>query len=546
MKQLLFYIMLFFTPLSLWGQHQSISFDSRCEICDNGIDDDGDGIADCFDLDCFKYLYPEDPSGLKGEEIVTARKGQSSACLDETPSGELWSFINNNQKYLAAKGINSTREAEIELAGLATCVTSALVSATLDYSISWFELSIQGGQDKDYFSLETVREVFSKHGAAIGTNSLLACVEGVNPFKLKLGRVQQFMLNAGYGAIAGFASKAEEEYNIHSESKCSIEEIILEKLPWGEVLKSASTEAIISMLTEGIGSELGPIISSNAARAEEVIKKWFKDSKIWEELSKRFLKNASELFPNLPNLKDLPDNLKIAINDLSLSEGDLIQLNDNLRNLPFKDYLEKGGNNLLKDKIAAWKVLKDVDFVSLGFKLDVDNLEELASAFAKSRKEGVDLIADIDSFESNKSFYFFELYGIQDAVGAWLLSPTRRGEHLESIANVRGRQTKVDYYDNVTQTATSVKSTNLFAKTYQDISKLEEVWRKYVDDLAGASFPISHAGIDVGDALNPVNNRNLHLIFPHDTPSADQQSVLNSLTTYANSRGITVTFEHLE
>lgn len=104
----------------------------------------------------------------------------------------------------------------------------------------------------------------------------------------------------------------------------------------------------------------------------------------------------------------------------------------------------------------------------------------------------------------------------------------------------------MDYYDPATQAATSVKSTNLFSESYQDISILEDTWRRYVDDLDAANFPIIYDNVTVGGNTTPVNNKVLHLIMPTGTPSSDQQGVLDQIIAYANSKGITVTFEKLD
>ena len=94
------------------------------------------------------------------------------------------------------------------------------------------------------------------------------------------------------------------------------------------------------------------------------------------------------------------------------------------------------------------------------------------------------------------------------ANGIWDENPFRRGNELEDVANVPEIQTpstfpKIDYYDAATQTATSVKSTDLFAKTYQSNDLLEELWQDYVNKLvdnpSGNVFPITQGGLTIGN-----------------------------------------------
>lgn len=52
MKKILLYTLLLFAPIFLWGQTTTTSFNLRCEDCETEGDEDGDGFADCEDLDC--------------------------------------------------------------------------------------------------------------------------------------------------------------------------------------------------------------------------------------------------------------------------------------------------------------------------------------------------------------------------------------------------------------------------------------------------------------------------------------------------------------
>ena len=62
-----------------------------CEICDNGIDDDGDGYIDCYDLDCISTN-----ESLKNR-IVKSRRSEICYLLSETCVSSIDLFIKNTE-----------------------------------------------------------------------------------------------------------------------------------------------------------------------------------------------------------------------------------------------------------------------------------------------------------------------------------------------------------------------------------------------------------------------------------------------------------------
>ena len=192
------------------------------------------------------------------------------------------------------------------------------------------------------------------------------------------------------------------------------------------------------------------------------------------------------------------------------------------------------------------------------FRKNVDYLDYTDDYLTRTGKSKRQFLDDLDDFEDPKKIFLDELDDTpasgtyaNNPTGVWNENPFVRGNAIEDVANVPGTQTpptfpKIDYYDAGSQTATSVKSTDLFAKSYQDITRLEDLWKSYVDDISGQIFPISQGNLTIGDLSNPVSNRVLHIVTPYDTPLPGQQSIITTIQNYANSKNVTVVFENIE
>jgi hypothetical protein len=190
----------------------------------------------------------------------------------------------------------------------------------------------------------------------------------------------------------------------------------------------------------------------------------------------------------------------------------------------------------------------------------LENTNDYLSRTGRSKQEFLD---ELDAYDGSKETFLDELADTPAGgtyadfpTGAWNENIRIRGNALEDGCVLKfmpgqvqtpGNFPKIDYFDEAAELATSVKSTDLFASTYQNVSKLEELIMRYVDDLADASFPITHSGVIIGQpGVNPVSARRLHMIFPFDTPLPGQSGILEFAESYANSRGVQFTHEFLE
>lgn len=87
--------------------------------------------------------------------------------------------------------------------------------------------------------------------------------------------------------------------------------------------------------------------------------------------------------------------------------------------------------------------------------------------------------------------------------------------------------------------ATSIKSTDLNAKTYQSISVLKRQLKGYVDTVANynGTGPNGWAGVTIKP--NQITGRGLDLAIPN-AGTAAQQAAIRDAITYGASKGVTV------
>jgi hypothetical protein len=88
--------------------------------------------------------------------------------------------------------------------------------------------------------------------------------------------------------------------------------------------------------------------------------------------------------------------------------------------------------------------------------------------------------------------------GVPEKEGAWLLQPLSRGRVLEDkIAQgipgdkLLGNFPKIDVFDQLTGKATSIKTIDFDAKTYQNVGNFERKVSQYANDLATLSANLS-------------------------------------------------------
>ncbi len=121
-------------------------------------------------------------------------------------------------------------------------------------------------------------------------------------------------------------------------------------------------------------------------------------------------------------------------------------------------------------------------------------------------------------------------------VGVWSLNPFKRGQEIERALgqNLPGNFPVIDKFEN--GIATSIKSLDVNAVTYQNAATLSRTVMGYIDSIANFAGR-SWAGANVPGSS--ITGRALDLAVP-GAGSAAQQSVLNQAIEYGASRGVTV------
>lgn len=133
------------------------------------------------------------------------------------------------------------------------------------------------------------------------------------------------------------------------------------------------------------------------------------------------------------------------------------------------------------------------------------------------------------------------LAGPEEAAAAsadsvWSLNPFLRGQQIEQALghNLPGNFPVIDRF--AAGVATSIKSLNLDAATYQSESALARTLNSYVNKVAGFQGA-TWAGTTI--RAGEISGRALDLAIPH-SGSAAQQAIINQAVTYGASRGVAV------
>jgi RHS repeat-associated protein len=119
--------------------------------------------------------------------------------------------------------------------------------------------------------------------------------------------------------------------------------------------------------------------------------------------------------------------------------------------------------------------------------------------------------------------------------GVWNLSPFARGQSIEQTlgANLPGNFPVIDQFAN--GTATSIKSIDLGAASYQNTSALASRLNGYVDSVSGFNGA-NWAGVNI-DA-SQITARQLQLAIQPGSASAAQQAVINAAAARAQGMGV--------
>jgi filamentous hemagglutinin len=119
----------------------------------------------------------------------------------------------------------------------------------------------------------------------------------------------------------------------------------------------------------------------------------------------------------------------------------------------------------------------------------------------------------------------------------WDLSPFARGQSIEQTlgANLPQNFPVIDKFNWDTGVATSIKSIDLTAPSYQNMSTLSSTLNGYVNSVAGFSGQ-NWAGISIN--ANQITGLQLQLAIPEGTASAAQQAMINATATRAQGLGV--------
>jgi hypothetical protein len=126
--------------------------------------------------------------------------------------------------------------------------------------------------------------------------------------------------------------------------------------------------------------------------------------------------------------------------------------------------------------------------------------------------------------------------GAPAAESVWALQPLKRGVVIEDQLghNLPRNFPVIDRFDN--GLASSIKSIDLGAKTYQDAATLNRTLRSYVNDVAGFNGR-NWAGVNIPGSS--ITGRELILATPRSI-LASQQTALTRAIEYGASRSVTV------
>jgi hypothetical protein len=102
-------------------------------------------------------------------------------------------------------------------------------------------------------------------------------------------------------------------------------------------------------------------------------------------------------------------------------------------------------------------------------------------------------------------------------------------------ANLPGNFPVIDQFDFASGTATSIKSIDLTAASYQNTATLASRLNGYVDSVAGFNGN-TWAGVNI-DA-SQITGRQLQLAIQPGSASAAQQAVINAAATRAQGMGV--------
>ena len=203
------------------------------------------------------------------------------------------------------------------------------------------------------------------------------------------------------------------------------------------------------------------------------------------------------------------------------------------------------GANLSEVKVEWMKGWESISHLPDEFKLDVWYLTQVEDYLSRMRKTPEILRSEINLFEGSTKEFLEALedtpasgFYRQNPSGVWNLDPFSRGRAIEKVEgqNLHEKFPIIDRYDPETRVATSIKSTDLYARTYQSMDFLEAKWKSYIDDLAG--MPPPEVGLRMGDEFVVGYEKQVLKIAVPDPLNVNQQRALASAKAYGKGKGV--------
>ena len=158
-------------------------------------------------------------------------------------------------------------------------------------------------------------------------------------------------------------------------------------------------------------------------------------------------------------------------------------------------------------------------------------------------KDAVNRVNVNPSVNQNASFGKLntEIQTIDLPNGTWQKGNSERGfyidENLNGGNNVGKNYPVIDRYDPVTETATSVKSRDLNAKSYQNGTNLKSVIKKDINDLK--DFELQNWG-DTRLGTKNISHRVLDIVVPNTELSKSQIDAINEAIEYGQTNGVKI------
>jgi hypothetical protein len=188
--------------------------------------------------------------------------------------------------------------------------------------------------------------------------------------------------------------------------------------------------------------------------------------------------------------------------------------------------------------VDSWRALNNIGVDDV-IRKNPDYLKNIDD-YAKRSGKNADEVAGLAKNNKNGVEQFLDELENTPSSGHWDKNPFQRGKDIEDILGQNLPETfkTIDKFDN--GIATSIKSLDVDAKTYQNISKLKSRLTKYVDELDGFTG-YSLEGINIGNVSNgaPITAKRVELAIPKNGTSAQMQAI-NDVVNYANQKGITL------